>query len=89
MASASGSGSFYLSVTSAADHDFSVCDGATQVAGNLDSLFASDPTMDRRCLSSNDNVIEDHALVGVYSSSKPDDLAGARDYCASKNMPNE
>jgi hypothetical protein len=72
--------SFYLSVTSATEHDFRACANATVIPGTLDDLFSL-PGVDRRCVLGIQAIAELHALVGVYSDTKAEDLAAARDYC--------
>jgi hypothetical protein len=50
------------------------------VPGNLDDLFKM-PDVDRRCILGTQATIDLHALVGVYSDTKANDLAAARSYC--------
>lgn len=78
-------GTYYLWVTSGTVHNFSACDGATQQPLSAQP-FDFSPTMDRRCSSSDQNIAVDHAMIGVYSSTEPADLAAAQAYCTTKNM---
>jgi hypothetical protein len=72
-----GQGTFLLNVTSAADHNFSICNGGSVVDTDTDKVL-SQSGWDRRCLASNEAVAQLHALVGVYSSSRRVDRAAAR-----------
>lgn len=74
------SGSYYLLVTSATDHNFKACDNAVQYTGTLDDLFKL-PGMDRRCILGDAYTSANDALVAVYSDTKPDDLAAADAFC--------
>jgi hypothetical protein len=57
------------------------------VPGGLDAVLAL-PGVDRRCLSSNDSVAQDRAIIGVYSDTKRADLDAARGYCAAQRWTN-
>jgi hypothetical protein len=73
-------GSYYLLVTSAAEHDFRACGGATLYPGTLDNLFAV-PNMDRRCILPSESIGFFHALVAVYSDTVPADRSAAKAFC--------
>lgn len=68
-------GSYYVLVTSATAHDFSLCNGATTVPGTIDDLLTQ-PGMDRRCV-----ITTDTAIAGVYSDTRAGNLAAARGFC--------
>jgi hypothetical protein len=78
-------GTYFLWVTSGAAHNFSACDGATREPLDAEP-FDFSPTMDLRCRSSDQNIAEDEAIIGVYSSTEPDDFAAATGYCTSRGM---
>jgi hypothetical protein len=75
-------------VTSAGDHNFSVCVGSPLYPGTLDDLFKL-PHVDRRCLGSNEYATRNKALVGVYSDTKPLNLKAAKEWCALNKLTNE
>jgi hypothetical protein len=77
-----GSGTFYLLISSEAEHDFRACAGNAPFNGTLDDLFNLPNNMDRRCIIASDQAIaRNHAIVAVYSDTQPADLAAARAYC--------
>ena len=82
-----GQGAFLLYVTTAADHDFSICQGGSDVDTDLDKVL-SQSGWDRRCLSSNDAAAQLHAIVGVYSSSRRVDRAAAKVWCEQQGWTN-
>jgi hypothetical protein len=82
-------GVFYITIASAAAHDFSACEGAEQMTPNIDSLL-DNPGMDRRCLTETSQDVELYnALIGVYSDTKKANLAAAKDWCDSAGFGNE
>ena len=81
-------GTYWLSISSAVDHNYILCTGYQLQADNLDAIFASGPNVDRRCVSDNDYASSEGAVVGVYSSSSAADVAAARDFCAEAGWSN-
>jgi CTP-dependent riboflavin kinase len=78
-----GGGTFFLNVTSAAQHDFRACGGSTPFPGTLDTLLGK-PGMDRRCvLDSAGSIGQYHALVAVYSDTT--NLQAAQTFCTDNN----
>jgi hypothetical protein len=80
-------GSYYLNVTSAMDHNFQACAGATPYPGTLDDLLNL-PGMDRRCILGDQYTAQNHALVGVYSDSASPNLTAAREFCTANGGTN-
>ncbi len=81
-------GSFWLHIASAEGHNFSACAGAPLQPDDLDKIFDSGPNVDRRCVSSDADVAAEEAIIGVYSSSTPADLAAAHDFCSTNGWEN-
>lgn len=79
-------GHYFLTISSAAAHNFTACTSGVPVPGGLDAVFASGPGVDRRCASTSVQVAQDQALVAVYSSTRAADEAAARAYCTSHGM---
>lgn len=75
-------GTFYLLLTSASDHNFSACKGATPYSGTIDQLLTANHGVDRRCFLNNAFIAKWDASGGVYSDTKKADLAAERDYCS-------
>jgi hypothetical protein len=80
-------GTYYLLVTSATEHNFQACAGATPYAGTIDALLQL-PGMDRRCILGDQYTAQNHAVVGVYSSKAAGDLAAARSFCSANGGTN-
>jgi hypothetical protein len=78
----SNGGSFWLHIASAQTHNFAACAGAPLQLDDLDAIFDSGPNVDRRCVNSDADIAAEEAVIGVYSSSSPADLAAAQDFCA-------
>lgn len=80
-------GTYYLSITSAAAHNFSACDGGDVVQPLNTDVFSLDPKMDRRCMNPEPDVASEQALIAVYSGTGQD-LAAAMAYCTSRGWSN-
>lgn len=83
-----GSGAYYLLLTSASDHNFTACDGAAPYAGDIDTLLGAGLGVDRRCFLDNAFIAQFDASGAVYSDTKKIDLAAAHDYCAANGGTN-
>jgi len=83
-----GSGTVYVYITSAVQHNFDACAGGQRLPDQdlQSAMLASGSTVDRRCLSSNDDVRRDDAITGVYASSRSVDLAAARTFCTAHSI---
>jgi hypothetical protein len=75
-----GGATYYRWVTSATDHNFTACQGATVVPGTVDDLLKQD-NMDRRCILGDEATARYDAIVGVYSDTNAKNLAAARAWC--------
>lgn len=74
-------GTYYRLDISETEHDLRACAGQQRFSGTIDDLLNL-PGMDRRCIvASNAAIARNHATVGVYSDTKPADVAAARAYC--------
>lgn len=76
-------GTIFVLIDSVAGHNFSACDGGTPIPGDVDAMFASDPTVDRRCFNSDANTAKTQASLAIYSSTRAADLAAAKQFCSS------
>jgi len=83
-----GSGTVYVSITSAVQHNFDACAGGQRLPDQdlQSAMLAGGSTVDRRCVSSNDDVRRDDAIIGVYASSRSVDIAAARTFCTAHSI---
>jgi len=83
-----GSGAVYVSITSAVQHNFDACAGGQRLPEQdlQSAVLAGGSTVDRRCVSSNDDVRRDDAIIGVYASSRSVDIAAARTFCTAHSI---
>jgi hypothetical protein len=74
-------GTFYLSVSSSAEHSFNACGRGTPYAGTTDQLLSSGSGMDRRCTLDPGHTAQSDTVVVVYSDTAQADLTAARAFC--------
>lgn len=74
-------GTFYLYVTSSAEHDFKACHRGTPYAGTIDQLLSSGSGLDRRCTLDPGRTAQNDTVVVVYSDAAQADLTAALAFC--------